>query len=121
VKGTHFYATAGDKIEQYEVASGKRVGVFDGHVNVVSGFLLSPDSSRLLSGSADGTVRLWDTKTQKELHDKEWHTPWVRAVLRSDGDHYVISTGIREIPGPTNSPTRTSIGGGGGGIIVIPR
>ena len=121
VNGSHFYAAAEDHIAQYEVASGKKVGVFDGHVNQVFGFLLSPDGSRLLSGSADGTVRLWDTKTQKEVHNKDWHTPWVRGVLRTYGDHYVISTGIREIPGPTNSPTRTSSGGSGGGIIVIPQ
>lgn len=38
-----------------------------GHRDYVAGVAWSPDGTRLVSGSSDGTVRLWDVATSKEL------------------------------------------------------
>lgn len=40
---------------------------FSGHHGVVTSVVLSPDESRILSASLDGTVRLWDVESGKEL------------------------------------------------------
>ena len=48
-------------IRLYEFASGKLVALLKGHEDVVEGLAFSPDGSRLISGSGDGTAILWDT------------------------------------------------------------
>jgi hypothetical protein len=40
----------------------------------------SPDGTRIVSGSADQTIRLWDASTSKELHTLKGHTSSVTSV-----------------------------------------
>jgi WD40 repeat protein len=40
----------------------------------------TPDGRTLISGGADGTVRLWDVATGKERRCFRWHTRWVTCV-----------------------------------------
>lgn len=54
-----------------ELATGKDVRAFAGHVGGLHGVAVSPDESRAASAGMDGTVRLWDVKTAKELHRLE--------------------------------------------------
>jgi WD40 repeat protein len=46
-------------------------------------FVFSPDGGWILSGGWDGTVRLWDVKTGKELRRYIGHTECVRGVAIS--------------------------------------
>ena len=50
-------------VRLYEFASGKLVGVLKGHEDAVIGLAFSPDGSKLISGSQDGTAILWDTES----------------------------------------------------------
>jgi WD40 repeat protein/tRNA A-37 threonylcarbamoyl transferase component Bud32 len=43
-------------------------GPFLGHTGAVNSVAFSPDGKNLLSGGADGTARLWDAITGKEVH-----------------------------------------------------
>ena len=51
----------GDRtIRQWDLANGKELRVFTGHKEDITQIVLSPDETRLLSASADGTARIWD-------------------------------------------------------------
>jgi len=55
---------------------------------------LSPDGSRLVSGSDDKTARLWDAKTGASLAVLEGHTNFVRsAAFSPDGARIVTASG----------------------------
>ncbi|CAD7704107.1 unnamed protein product [Ostreobium quekettii] len=51
---------------------GTRLGSFQGHDGVVYTADIASDSERLLTASGDGTTRLWQMETGKELF--EWHS-----------------------------------------------
>lgn len=47
--------------------TGERIGTYEGHSGAVYGLDVTRDSKFLLTGSADNTVRVWDTVTGKQL------------------------------------------------------
>jgi hypothetical protein len=53
--------------------SGKEVRQFKGHKADVFCAAFSPDGKYMASGSSDGTIRLWDVQTGKELRRFEGH------------------------------------------------
>jgi WD40 repeat protein len=50
-----------------EVKSGKVTQILQGHRSGVHALAFSPKADRLVSGSVDGTLRLWDVSTGKEV------------------------------------------------------
>lgn len=64
-----------------EVDTGKVIQAFQGHkagtgINAVA---LAKSGTQIVSGGADGTLRLWDVKTGRELHQ----FPGIKDVVRS--------------------------------------
>ncbi len=60
--------------------------LFTGHGAAIRSLVLSTDGNRLASASADGTVRVWETATQREVGCLQGHAGAVRqAVLAPDG------------------------------------
>lgn len=71
---------------------GTRLGTFEGHNGAVWTCDFTWDSTRLITASADQTVRLWSVQTGKELHLFRVNEP-CRAVSFSVGEqHAVFST-----------------------------
>jgi WD40 repeat protein/serine/threonine protein kinase/predicted Zn-dependent protease len=64
---------------------------FIGHGMGVHALAFFPDGRRVLSGSFDGTVRLWDTETGKQLRRWLAHSAWVTAVAYAPDGRRVLS------------------------------
>eukprot|EP00916_Digyalum_oweni_P013739 GHVL01022544.1.p1 GENE.GHVL01022544.1~~GHVL01022544.1.p1 ORF type:complete len:505 (-),score=59.30 GHVL01022544.1:1344-2858(-) len=65
-----------------------------GHSEAVLCVAFSPDSSTLVSGSGDCTVRIWDLCTEMPLHTCTGHTHWVLNVCWSPTSAIFVSAGM---------------------------
>ena len=63
-----------------------------GHNDIVRSIAISPDNTKLVSGSHDTTVRLWNLATGECLKVMTGHNYWVSHVMFLD-DHQTISCG----------------------------
>ena len=78
--------------------SPRPVHEFQGHGDWVKAVALSPDGRLALSGSADKTLRLWETNTKHCLRTFEGHTDWVNTVaLSADGRLALSGSGDRTL------------------------
>ncbi len=66
----------------------------DGHLGPVYGGAFSPDGKKAVSASADGTLRLWDTKTGKELRRLDGHSGRVWCVAFAPDGRRIASGGF---------------------------
>jgi hypothetical protein len=64
---------------------------FTGHTQYVQRALFTKDCKRIISASADNTLRLWDAATGKELLVFQGHTGGVLGVALSPDDKTVLS------------------------------
>lgn len=85
-------AVANNKeIKLYDLASSSFSGDFVGHSDEVSGLAFSKDGTRLISGSYDRTVIVWDVATQQPIWRLTGHTNSIRAVVFSDDGALALS------------------------------
>ena len=82
---------AGNRVRQWEVTSGKEIVVADGHFGAVSRVALTADGKTALSRGADGTLRLWDAATGKQLHRVSLLAKAFHAVFSADGHTLALS------------------------------
>jgi hypothetical protein len=72
---------------------------FVGHTETVLCVLVSPDGKHLLSGSKDGTARLWDIETANEVQSFMPKSGWVKGLGFSK-DGTCVLTGTHPPPAP---------------------
>ena len=65
------------------LSAGSCLQVLLGHSGNVSSVAYSPDGKRIVSGSWDKTVRVWDAQTGEALHTLEGHSTVVTSVAYS--------------------------------------
>ena len=77
----------------WEAASGRELAVLEGHRSVVWSVAWSPDGGRLLSGGADGTLRLWEVASGRVSAVLEGHKGQVLSVAWSQDGARLLSGG----------------------------
>ena len=70
------------------------VATLEGHTDWIRTLRFTKDGSKLVSGSEDETVRLWDVRTGSQIGEAFCeHTDWVMSVSISDDGHEIFSVG----------------------------
>ena len=85
------FCSYGQDQEPDKVTSEARLVIQIGHTDKINSAAFSPDGKRMMTGSQDGTARLWDTQTGKELLMLQGHTKEVRAVAFSPDGQRVLT------------------------------
>ena len=62
-----------------------------GHSSYVSSVALSRDRKTIISGSADKTIRIWDTETEKEVRILTGHSNKILSIALSRDGKTIIS------------------------------
>ncbi|XP_067840929.1 jouberin isoform X2 [Heptranchias perlo] len=84
----------GHFIVVYEIPSGRLLGEFNGHFNIVYSLCWSNDDKTLLSASSDGTVRVWNTETYQSPAEKVLpHPSFIYAAKYHPFAQYLVVTG----------------------------
>ena len=65
--------------------------IFKGHSDWINSVAFSPEGQYILSGSSDGTLKLWNVSTGKEVKTFKGHSDGVRSVAFSPDGKYALS------------------------------
>ena len=76
----------------YDVTTSDSIRVFEGHTQTISSAAFSPDGSRLLTTSWDGTARLWDVATGASLWTDSGYGGYVECGLFFADGKTIITT-----------------------------
>jgi len=83
------------KIRIYNYQTGKLLKVLKSHKNVVFDLAFSSDGRYLISGSADTTAKIWDTKSFRVVDTIGSHTNYVYAVkiIKKNSKYFALTAG----------------------------
>eukprot|EP01086_Lenisia_limosa_P016560 TRINITY_DN6456_c0_g1_i1.p1 TRINITY_DN6456_c0_g1~~TRINITY_DN6456_c0_g1_i1.p1 ORF type:complete len:323 (+),score=81.89 TRINITY_DN6456_c0_g1_i1:42-1010(+) len=95
-----FSCAKDNRVIAWYTHNGERLGTYDGHKGAIWHIDVDHDSKRLVSCSADDTVKLWEVETGHCLHS--WTMPSIpKCVEFSDGDQYLLVLCDRIMGQPT--------------------
>lgn len=77
----------------WDVATGRDLGAFEGHTDVVWSAAFSPDGSRLVTASWDKTARVWDVATRKEIVRLVGHPDRIYGAVFSPDGRLIATAG----------------------------
>jgi WD40 repeat protein len=83
-----YIAGGGNAIEIWDMESGNLISTLRGHSRQVNSIVFSPDGQQLVSGSDDGTIKIWDW-TSTHRRTSIGHTLLVTSVSFIPDDHDV--------------------------------
>ena len=88
-----------DEIKEYKKAFEKKIDVtkfkclqtLEGHSNSLHSVAYSPDGTKIISGSGDKTIKIWDANTGECLQTFKGHSGTVSSVAYSPDGTKIIS------------------------------
>ncbi len=88
-----------NRIRYWGMWAGKLRREMTGHTHVIKSLAFTPDTQRLLSGSFDGSLRLWNVKNGSEITRIQGEG-WVTSVdISPDGHRVITGGGVRKREG----------------------
>ena len=75
----------------YDVETGKELDLLVGHTDVVNSVTFSLDGERIVSGSGDNTLRLWNANTGDPIRTFTGHADEVKSVALSPDGETIVS------------------------------
>jgi WD40 repeat protein len=75
----------GNSVQTFDARTGQALRVLKGHSGIINQDVFFPDGRRVLTGSADGTAKLWDTETGRELLSLPHSTEVTAIAVAPDG------------------------------------
>jgi WD40 repeat protein len=92
--GHRLAVSSGDRsVRVYDVSDGSEQMVLRGHSEAATGVIPSRDGDSLLSGSSDGTVRLWDARSDP-AESRANFTDFSMAFAFSPDSRYLVGGGF---------------------------
>jgi RNA polymerase sigma factor (sigma-70 family) len=85
---------AGQGIVLLETATGGQRAELRGHTEMLFQAVFAPDGRTLASGSEDGTIRLWDVLSGKEVGRLEGHRGWVLDLAFAPDGRRLVSVSL---------------------------
>ena len=79
-------------VQVWSAESGKKVSEIRGHSGSVHAVDVSPDSTKIASGSSDKTARVWSLSTGQQLLGPWKHDRWVFAAKFSPDGRFIATT-----------------------------
>jgi len=91
----HWHPVRSNLIDElFKKAKWKTIKTCQGHKGGIYSMAFSPDGTRIVSGSDDKTIKLWDTLTGECLHTLNEHTNWVMSVVFSPDGGCIVSGSV---------------------------
>jgi WD40 repeat protein len=95
------------RVTLWDTTTGEPGAVLKGHEKLVNAVAFTPDSRDLLTGSNDGTVRIWDAESGREVRAYDWHIGRVHVVAvapdgmraAAGGDAAIVLWDLDGLPG----------------------
>lgn len=89
---------SGTRVAVHRLDSAERLGLLVGHLREVTTIEFSPDDRRIVTGSRDGTIRLWDPATMEEVAVFHGHRAHVNdLVFDREGRRLLSASGDRSL------------------------
>lgn len=84
---------SGRQLKMYDLKSGKEILAFAGYEApfVPRVMTVTPDAKLLISGADNGTLKIWDACSAKEMWSIKKHKGWIRALAVTPNGRRVIS------------------------------
>ena len=80
-----------EKLNAQDVSKFKCLQTLEGHSSVVNSVAYSPDGTKIISGSDDATIKIWEANTGQCLKTLKGHSDDVESVAYSPDGTKIIS------------------------------
>jgi WD40 repeat protein len=95
-RGPYIVYGSGSNIKMTNVITGALACVLKLHTRWIGIVAVSLDDTKIVSGSADKIVKVWDIRSEKSIRTLEGHTRWVNSVLFSSDGNTIVSGSLDE-------------------------